>query len=379
MSIRFKIIKTILPGPGPGSTSSFQNNRNLMVLNRFLKLGRSGNNRALIRLSTILLLITCKAPAQGMASTDIHSPNRNTMYQNIEFQSEGATLRGRLYSPENKAPKLPVIIMAHGYSATIEGMVADRFAEVFCNSGFAVLLYDHRNLGISEGEPRREINRWTQARGYRDAIDFVSTLPGIDTTRIGLWGDSMSGDEVIFVAAMDHRVKTVVAQVPACGREMPPPDPDGSLFEQLKSTFWHGDISTPETRLGPMPVVSFDQQSIPSLLKPLTAYRWFIEYGGRYNTGWVNHATYVTPKVPVKFNSVIGIPYIKAALLMMVAHDDEMPGANSDVARYAFSLAPEPKQLVEIEGGHFGLLYHPGTLFDEASATQADFFVRHLK
>jgi len=29
----------------------------------------------------------------------------------------------------------------------------------------------------------------------------------------------MSGDEVIFVAAMDNRVKTVVAQVPACGRE----------------------------------------------------------------------------------------------------------------------------------------------------------------
>jgi len=32
--------------------------------------------------------------------------------------------------------------MAHGFSATINGMVADRYAEVFCNAGFAVLLYD---------------------------------------------------------------------------------------------------------------------------------------------------------------------------------------------------------------------------------------------
>ena len=150
------------------------------------------------------------------------------MYKSIEFQSEGATLRGRLYMPEGNSKKLPVIIMAHGYSATIEGMVADRYAEVFSKAGFAVLLYDHRNLGISGGEPRQEINRWTQARGYLDAIDFVVTLPGVDTTKIGLWGDSMSGDEVIFVAAMDHRVKTVVAQLPACGREMPPPDPTGS-------------------------------------------------------------------------------------------------------------------------------------------------------
>lgn len=26
----------------------------------------------------------------------------------------------------------------------------------------------------------------------------------------------------------------------------------------------------------------------PSALQPLTAYRWFIEYGGRFATGWVN-------------------------------------------------------------------------------------------
>ena len=301
------------------------------------------------------------------------------MYHIIEFQSEGAILRGRLYTPENKSAKFPVIIMAHGYSATIEGMVADRFAEVFCNAGFAVLLYDHRNLGISDGEPRQELNRWVQVRGFRDAIDAVTTLPEIDGARIGLWGDSMSGDEVIFVASMDHRVKTVVAQVPACGREMPPPDPEGKLFASLKDTFFHGDIGKPESKLGPMPVVSFDQETIPSLLKTLTAFRWFMEYGGRYNTKWVNNATYVTPKVPTKFNSVLCIPHLKAALLMMVAYEDEMPGANSDVARYAYSLAPEPKQLVEVDGGHFGLLFYPSALFNEASATQANFFIEHLK
>jgi hypothetical protein len=190
----------------------------------------------------------------------------------------------------------------------------------------------------------------------------------------------MSGDEVILVAAMDHRVKTVVAQVPACGRELPPPDPDGSLFQSLKSTFLHGDIEgTPETTVGPKPVVSFDQESISSMLKPLTAYRWFMEYGCRYNTQWINNVTYVKPKVPTQFNSVLCIPHIKAALLMMVAHDDEMEGANSDVARYAYSLAPEPKQLIEIDGGHFGLLFYPSTLFDEASKAQADFFVSYLR
>lgn len=302
------------------------------------------------------------------------------MYKPIEFQSEGATLRGRLYLPENRSKKLAVIIMGHGYSATIEGMVADRYAEVFCNSGFAVLLYDHRNLGISDGEPRQQINRWTQARGYRDAIDFVITLPEIDSSKIGLWGDSMSGDVAIFVAAMDYRVKTVVAQVPACGRELPPPDPDGSLFQSLKETFLHGDIEgSPKTTIGPMPVVSFDQETIPSLLKPLTAYRWFIEYGCRHNTKWVNNATYVSPNVPTKFTSALCTPYIKAALLMMIAHDDEILGANPKVSKYAFEIAPEPKQLIEIDGGHFGIVHYPSPLFDLAVKAQVDFFIKHLK
>jgi len=322
-----------------------------------------------------MLLGNMKAFGQSSAGQ-----NSNLMYKPVEFTSEKATLRGRLYSPKNSSGKLPIIIMAYGYSCTIEGMVADNYAEVFCNAGFAVLLYDHRNFGISDGEPRQQINRWTQARGYRDAIDFVHTLPGINTTKIGIWGDSMSGDIAIAVAAMDHRVKVIVAQVPACGREMPPADPDGKLFQSMKEIFHHGNIeATPENTKGPMPVVSFDQQALPSLLTPLTAYRWFIEYGGRYNTGWINNATYVTPDVTPKFTSALCTPYLKAALLMMVSYDDEMPGANSNVARYAYSIAPQPKKLIEIDGGHFGIVHYPSPLFDLASKAQAEFFNEHLK
>jgi fermentation-respiration switch protein FrsA (DUF1100 family) len=310
-----------------------------------------------------------------------HTLQTNNMYKIIEFQSEGATLRGRLYIPENKTENLAsIIIMAHGYSATIEGMVADRYAEVFCKAGFAVLLYDHRNLGISGGEPRQQTNKWIQARGYRDAIDFVTTLPEIDSSKLGLWGDSMSGSEVIVVASLDNRVKAIIAQVPACGKELPPSDPDSKLFKSIHDTLLQGDVEgTPETTIGPMPVVSFDQKTIPSRLTPLTAYRWFIEYGGRYNTKWENNVTHVEPNVPVKFNPVLCIPHIKAALLMVVAYDDEMGGANSDVSRYAYQIAPHPKKLVEVDGGHFGIIHYPSPLFDQASQAQVDFLIKHLK
>ena len=67
------------------------------------------------------------------------------MIRNIEFLSEGATLRGRLYIHPDQSTPAPVVVMAHGFSATINGMVADRFAEVFFDAGFTVLLYDHHS------------------------------------------------------------------------------------------------------------------------------------------------------------------------------------------------------------------------------------------
>lgn len=55
--------------------------------------------------------------------------------------------------PESQTKKPPLVIMAHGTTGTVT-MVANKYAEVFCRAGLAVLLYDHRNFGRSEGEPR---------------------------------------------------------------------------------------------------------------------------------------------------------------------------------------------------------------------------------
>ncbi len=309
-----------------------------------------------------------------------HEREKNIVFRIVEFPSEGAILRGRLYLYPGASKPQPIVIMAHGFSATIHGMVAEKYAEVFYEAGFSVLLYDHRNFGISGGEPRQQINKWIQARGYCDALNFVATLPEIDADRIAIWGDSASAGEVIVVGAVDERVKAIVAQVPACGEELPPADSEAFLFQSIKDTFLHGDVNgTPDIVEGPLPVVSFDQMSVPSLLTPLTAFHWFIEYGARYGTHWENCATRANPKTPAPFHPLLCAPHLKAPILMMIAVQDEMPGANSDVSRIAFDLAPEPKEKVEMDGGHFGLLYHPGELFELASHKQRDFLIRYLK
>jgi alpha-beta hydrolase superfamily lysophospholipase len=70
------------------------------------------------------------------------------MIKEVEFPSEGATLRGLLFLPESQTKRPAVVIMAHGTSATVYMMV-DKYAEAFYRAGLAVLLYDHRNFGRS--------------------------------------------------------------------------------------------------------------------------------------------------------------------------------------------------------------------------------------
>src|SRR5437773_11664814 len=135
------------------------------------------------------------------------------MRQDVEFDAEGVTLRGWLYLPDGATDPVPTVVMAHGFSAVKE-MFLDRCAEAFAAGGLGALVFDNRNFGASDGQPRQHIDPWEQVRDYRDAITFAETLPEVDKNRIGVWGSSYSGGHVLALGAIDRRVKCVVAQVP---------------------------------------------------------------------------------------------------------------------------------------------------------------------
>ena len=302
------------------------------------------------------------------------------MYRDIEFKSQGAILRGRLYLPENKSRKSPVVIMAHGFTTTINGMTADKYAERFREAGFAALLYDHRNFGISDGKPRQEINFWIQSRGYIDGIDFVSTQLEIDTTKIAVWGASLSAREAFLVGSVDERVKAIINQIPAYGDNFPVEDTDGQLYAFAKKTVLTERIKDlPHSVTEQMPIVSSDQLGTPSALSEITAYRWFIEYGGGYGTNWKNIVSFSNIEIPDLFHIGQCAPHLKAPILMVVATNDEMEGASNKVTNEVFKMIKQPKELVEIDGGHFGLLHYPSSIFDKSSKAQIDFLSKYLK
>ena len=137
--------------------------------------------------------------------------------EDIEFKtSDRVTLRGWFYKPDGyDGAKLPAIVLAHGFSALKE-MDLNTFAEYFTSHlPMAALVYDNRGFGDSdqrEGEPRSEIVPSEQISDYSDAITYVSQRTEVNPDKIAIWGSSYSGGHVLYVGAVDRRVKAVLSQ-----------------------------------------------------------------------------------------------------------------------------------------------------------------------
>jgi len=296
-------------------------------------------------------------------------------YRPVEFTSGGATVRGRLYLPDRRPA--PVVVMAHGFSATIP-MVMDKYAERFCERGLAVLAFDHRGHGSSDGDPRGEINPWVQARGYIDAIGAARALTESGPSPVALWSDSLSARVALGVAALDDRVSALVCQVPALGDRPGPDDPEGTRLDAMRRFLAAGQLRGPTDAWASSSVVSPDQFMSPSALKPLTAFRWFIEYGGRYGSGWTNRVVFTAPSDAPDFDPFACAPRVRVPTLFAMSDDDEMPGAVSEVTSAVFDRISGPKELIEVDGGHFGLLEYPSVAFDRTSEAQAVWLARTL-
>ena len=201
----------------------------------------------------------------------------------VEFPDhEGVTLRGWLY-PAAVGGDVPGrgLVMAHGFSATKE-MGLGPFAEQFAAAGITVLVYDHRGLGASDGEPRQVVDPYLQARGYRSAIDWLSARAEVDDDRVGIWGSSFSGGDVLVVSAVDRRVRAVVANVPLAGFpgvDYSDRDVNAASFAALRNALddpnGPGTAASAVEPAGPLAPVHARGNDVPVVMPQPESTEWF--------------------------------------------------------------------------------------------------------
>lgn len=141
-------------------------------------------------------------------------PGAPAKYTRIDktFDSKGDDLKAWLYLPDGISNP-PVVVMAHGFGGE-RWMRLPAYAERFAQAGMAVLIFDYRGFGESEGQPRNYINPSRHLEDWDAAIAYVKTLDNVDAKRMALWGTSFSGGHVIVEAAKHPEVMAVVSQVP---------------------------------------------------------------------------------------------------------------------------------------------------------------------
>jgi len=294
------------------------------------------------------------------------------MREDVRFEAEGVTLAGWLYRPTGAAAA-PAVVMAHGFSGVKEQGL-DRYAEAFAAAGLCVLVFDHRNFGASGGEPRQEIDPVQQARDYRHAITYRSTLPDIDAGRIGIWGTSYSGGIVLHVAAMDRRVRAVVSQVPSvngsanAARRVRP-----ELLAEVNARF---DADRDARFRGAAPAMIAcvaDDAGTPCVMPGKAAFDFFAD-SAAHAPAWRNEVTLRTLEMAREWDPGHVVARISPTpLLLIVAADDTL--TPTDLALEAFERALQPKELLLVPGGHFDVYT---VHFEAASRAARDWFARHL-
>lgn len=136
----------------------------------------------------LLLLVICCYYVQAADTTYSSS---------VRFKSGSFLLDGQLLLPK-AAGKVPVLVFLVGSGGETSHrniyrlMLQENFEKQFLPQGIALFYFDKRGVGASEGK-WYETDFYERADDAKAAIDYLKTLPEIDTTRIGVVGHSQGG------------------------------------------------------------------------------------------------------------------------------------------------------------------------------------------
>lgn len=181
-------------------------------------------NRAqqLVLSVTLLLSLTTRLSAANQAahksadSDDICS-SEQIDYSIGTFISGGKSIRVEQFRPKH-GQKHPVIMLIHGSGGLLtrngtELPHKENFGEIqlACAGYFSLLVHYFDRSGILSTSDVEFMEQqspiWIET--LREAVDYASSLPGADASRIGLFGESLGAYLALALAMHDNRIKAI--------------------------------------------------------------------------------------------------------------------------------------------------------------------------
>jgi predicted acyl esterase len=128
---------------------------------------------------------------------------------------DGTELEATLYTPDGSGP-FPAVLMTHGWGAFRQSPLTAGKALTYAKNGYAVLTYDSRGFGGSDGVVGLDGPKET--RDGQALIDWLAgrdeiALEGSGNPKVGMDGISYAGGIQFQVAAADDRVDAIVPRI----------------------------------------------------------------------------------------------------------------------------------------------------------------------
>jgi dipeptidyl aminopeptidase/acylaminoacyl peptidase len=288
----------------------------------------------------------------------------------VTFYSEGYKLVGDVYAPADLRPgeRRAGIVLCHGYTGVKDLYLPDN-ARALTEAGYMVLTFDYKGWGESEGA-RGRLAPYSRVYDVQAALTFLSTWPGVDPERLGIYGTSYGGATVVWVGAIDARVRCVVSVV-GIGhgarwmRSVRRPDEWFDLLERSREDRVQRTLTGKSTVVDRSEILLPDRQSAelaaaarrnnPAAINTLP-----LEY---VDETLMFHPEWVVDKIAPR------------PVLFITTDNDRLVPPEESLALYA--RAGEPKKLVVLQRyGHYEVYTEPA--FSEVMRPTLAWFQEHL-
>ncbi len=161
-------------------------------------------------------VIPAAAATQAFAQTSswdkVFPKSDKVDHQKVSFKNRyGITLSGDLYLPKERGSGRLAALVVGGPFGAVKEQSSGLYAQTMAERGFATLAFDGSYTGESGGEPRNIASPDVNTEDFSAAVDFIGLQSFVDRERIGMIGICGWGGMALNAAAVDKRVKAVVA------------------------------------------------------------------------------------------------------------------------------------------------------------------------
>lgn len=282
-------------------------------------------------------------------------------HQKVTFKNRyGITLAGDLYLPKNRAGERLAALAVGGPFGAVKEQSSGLYAQTMAERGFVTLAFDPSYTGESGGEPRHVASPDINTEDFSAAVDFLGLHSSVDRARIGIIGICGWGGMALNAAAVDKRIKAVVASTMYdMTRVMSKGYNDGmtreertKALEQLGQQRWQ-DAENGKPALGP--IYNELKGGEPQFMVDYADYYKSKDRG--FHPRAINSNSSWTITNPLSFMNMPLLTYIAeiSPRPILLVHGEK--AHSRYFSETAYAAAAEPKELMIIEGANHVDLY----------------------